>query len=65
MSKQRITKEQAEARLVKIAFEFQEILLAYVHKGDEAGRVSAFYKRGEAEQLADEIQTLHHFFEVP
>jgi hypothetical protein len=65
MSQTGLTKEQADARLMQIAFEFQEILLAYVHGTEEAGQVLAFYDRKKAEPLADEIQALHHYFEAP
>jgi hypothetical protein len=65
MSKKRLTQKEAEARLMEIAFEFQELLLAQVHGGDGAGRVAAFYTVTEAEELADEIQALHHYFEAP
>jgi hypothetical protein len=64
MSKKRLTQKEAEARLMEIAFEFQEILLAHVHGGDGAGRVAA-YTPEEAEALADEIQALHYYFEAP
>jgi hypothetical protein len=53
MSQTRLT-EQADARLMKIAFAFQEILLAYVHGSDDAGQLSAFYDRKKAERLAFE-----------
>jgi hypothetical protein len=65
MNEKRLTEEQAETRLMEIAFEFQEILLAYVHGGDGTGRVGAYYTATEADELADEIEALHHYFEAP
>src|SRR5271163_192560 len=62
------TKAAAE-RLMEIAFDFQRILLDYVHHEPETAApsgesVKERYTRQEAEALADEIQRLSHFFEL-
>lgn len=63
------TKAAAAERLMEIAFDFQRILLDYVHHDPETAAPSGEslkerYTRQEAEALADEIQRLSHFFEL-
>ena len=63
------TKAAAAKRLMEIAFDFQRILLDYVHHDPETAAPSGEslkerYTRSEAEALAGEIQRLSHFFEL-
>ena len=54
-------REQAIARLMELAFDFQSALLDYVH--DIRPPIVDEYPCKEAEQIADEIQALSHWIE--